>query len=50
VAAPSAAKSWTARIMLAPGPPERIEFIEGTIVANYKRFTNASSFKPPSAL
>ena len=50
VAAPSAAKSWTAGVVLAPGPPERIEFIEGTIVANYKRFTTASSFKPPSAL
>jgi len=36
-------QEWTARVTLAEGPTERAEFVEGTIVANYRRVTPSSA-------
>jgi hypothetical protein len=34
---------WTARVSLTHGPHERAQFVEGTIVANYRRFVPSAT-------
>jgi len=43
-AAPARApKEWTVRVMLTDGPPKRVQFVDGSLVSNYRLYVPATA-------